>query len=453
MLSAMESGDAAPGHLRSAHYQPETPGRQDAAVPLRDMRKQEENRPRPGRAPVWDHASETPAAPSSVPGPGDPDTESKACHPVPGTCPGEGLCNGTGGTASCRGCPTYNNVHAPQEGGADAARPTVKSSPESDAGSEKPQDSGASTSGSVGALSCFNCHTTTTPLWRRDEEGNNICNACGLYYKLHGTHRPIGMRKTVIKRRKRLLGGNGAHQQHHPPPAGKAGPSGTSGGSGSWPADAADAAPPEGRSPPAATRDHEAAMALMEVGASPWHPSAQPHGLMRYEALPDGPPPPSRMRLSRASPSYTPGSSRTAGADPASTTPPYEHEHLPRHSAEAMRTTRYPHAPGPLHGPGAAGALHATPAELERLRDELVQERHRLDELLERTEATLQQMRHAPRYSSVPELPPPRAYAYADAAPPASSHAPHAPHAHATHGAPVEAHAGAERYMRPYAMA
>ncbi|KAJ7780034.1 hypothetical protein DFH07DRAFT_730031 [Mycena maculata] len=58
--------------------------------------------------------------------------------------------------------------------------------------------------GKINALACGNCGTSTTPLWRRDDVGNNICNACGLYFKLHGTHRPTSMKKTVIKRRKRV---------------------------------------------------------------------------------------------------------------------------------------------------------------------------------------------------------------------------------------------------------
>ncbi|CAO3661657.1 unnamed protein product [Rhizopus stolonifer] len=52
-------------------------------------------------------------------------------------------------------------------------------------------------------IACANCQATNTPLWRRDVSGKTICNACGLYYKLHHVHRPAAMMNSVIKRRKR----------------------------------------------------------------------------------------------------------------------------------------------------------------------------------------------------------------------------------------------------------
>ncbi|XP_054474811.1 transcription factor GATA-4 isoform X2 [Anoplopoma fimbria] len=52
-------------------------------------------------------------------------------------------------------------------------------------------------------LSCTNCHTTTTTLWRRNAEGEPVCNACGLYMKLHGVARPLAMKKEGIQTRKR----------------------------------------------------------------------------------------------------------------------------------------------------------------------------------------------------------------------------------------------------------
>jgi len=95
-----------------------------------------------------------------------------------GTCPGGGQCNGTGGSTSCAGCPAFNQHQVNRQ-----------------------------------ALICANCRTTTTPLWRRDEQGNTICNACGLYYKLHNVHRPVSMKRSVIKRRKRIIVAQGSDEE------------------------------------------------------------------------------------------------------------------------------------------------------------------------------------------------------------------------------------------------
>ncbi|KAK4684664.1 hypothetical protein P7C73_g5504, partial [Tremellales sp. Uapishka_1] len=53
------------------------------------------------------------------------------------------------------------------------------------------------------ATVCTNCQTTNTPLWRRDPEGQPLCNACGLFYKLHGVVRPLSLKTDVIKKRNR----------------------------------------------------------------------------------------------------------------------------------------------------------------------------------------------------------------------------------------------------------
>ncbi|XP_051516812.1 transcription factor GATA-5-like [Myxocyprinus asiaticus] len=66
----------------------------------------------------------------------------------------------------------------------------------------KPQKRLQSTSRRAG-LCCTNCHTSTTTLWRRNAEGEPVCNACGLYMKLHGVPRPLAMKKESIQTRKR----------------------------------------------------------------------------------------------------------------------------------------------------------------------------------------------------------------------------------------------------------
>nr|Q01582.1 RecName: Full=Nitrogen regulatory protein areA; Short=Nitrogen regulator nre [Penicillium chrysogenum]AAA83400.1 NRE [Penicillium chrysogenum] len=50
---------------------------------------------------------------------------------------------------------------------------------------------------------CTNCFTQTTPLWRRNPEGQPLCNACGLFLKLHGVVRPLSLKTDVIKKRNR----------------------------------------------------------------------------------------------------------------------------------------------------------------------------------------------------------------------------------------------------------
>ncbi|XP_032892863.1 endothelial transcription factor GATA-2 isoform X1 [Amblyraja radiata] len=53
--------------------------------------------------------------------------------------------------------------------------------------------------------SCANCQTTTTTLWRRNANGDPVCNACGLYFKLHNVNRPLTMKKEGIQTRNRKM--------------------------------------------------------------------------------------------------------------------------------------------------------------------------------------------------------------------------------------------------------
>lgn len=52
-------------------------------------------------------------------------------------------------------------------------------------------------------MKCFNCACIQTPLWRRGPSGEQLCNACGIYYKNHVTHRsmPVKMKSSASSRK------------------------------------------------------------------------------------------------------------------------------------------------------------------------------------------------------------------------------------------------------------
>ncbi|RVD91480.1 glucocorticoid receptor-like DNA-binding domain protein [Tubulinosema ratisbonensis] len=49
---------------------------------------------------------------------------------------------------------------------------------------------------------CSHCGATKTSLWRK-LHGKIVCNACGLYYKMHNQIRPQSMKKNFIRKRNR----------------------------------------------------------------------------------------------------------------------------------------------------------------------------------------------------------------------------------------------------------
>jgi len=70
------------------------------------------------------------------------------------------------------------------------------SSPEAETSADKKRDGRR-------RQACANCGTQNTSLWRRGTNQESLCNACGLYLKLHQVMRPIELKTDVVKKRNR----------------------------------------------------------------------------------------------------------------------------------------------------------------------------------------------------------------------------------------------------------
>lgn len=88
---------------------------------------------------------------------------------------------------------TQSSPASPNESGFNSAVPSRPGSPRQGGDNGVP-------------ITCTNCFTQTTPLWRRNPDGHPLCNACGLFLKLHGVVRPLSLKTDVIKKRNRGSG-------------------------------------------------------------------------------------------------------------------------------------------------------------------------------------------------------------------------------------------------------
>lgn len=104
---------------------------------------------------------------------------------------------GSGATAAgqlCDSCAVHSKMNGVRPSGATSS---VRSPP------MKPKLVPAGSANRRSGLCCANCQTTTTTLWRRNNQGEPVCNACGLYFKLHGINRPPSKKNDGIRSRKR----------------------------------------------------------------------------------------------------------------------------------------------------------------------------------------------------------------------------------------------------------
>jgi hypothetical protein len=99
-----------------------------------------------------------------------------------------------------------NSLSAENEPPLGVSPPPVQDFPSGEPIAKSPRDvreSPTAPDANPSSLTCSNCSTRATSLWRRDAEGLPVCNACGLFVKLHGIPRPRSLKNDVIKKRRR----------------------------------------------------------------------------------------------------------------------------------------------------------------------------------------------------------------------------------------------------------
>eukprot|EP01134_Creolimax_fragrantissima_P006180 CFRG6180T1 len=98
---------------------------------------------------------------------------------------------------------TVKNIESAMVCGVDGTKlPTALIDDASKKTSALKSNNGGQKSDSNGPVTCANCETQTTTMWRNNSAGQVVCNACGLYERVNNCTRPKYLKSTTIRRRK-----------------------------------------------------------------------------------------------------------------------------------------------------------------------------------------------------------------------------------------------------------